>query len=263
MVSRLEKFFLTKSFLIEDALIGQTQIKVNDTSPFTKEAINNAYPELFIQNDSSTFKAIPNGREGASLIRISQIVDDKTLVLQEPLTSDWLVSDNSFIRRAIIGRAGGSSGDIVNKIILGDVEVIDKYPAISIIPTSKTIDWRTLSSTRDTVNIDFVVYMKKGNTEASTESVLILADIMEWILMSNLHIKPLGYKERWEVTNIARVKSVQYGTIARGSEFLKAATLTWEAELHFFRGYLTQQGLDDSVTFGYGNLENFGPLPPR
>lgn len=261
MANRFENFFLTKSFLEQDALTGATEIIVNDTSPFTKQAMNNSFPEIFLMDDDTTFKATATGRAGAELVRVSEVVDDKKIILQEPLTRDFLASKNSFARRAIISRAGGTSGEVVNKIFIGDVEVIDKFGAISIIPSTKTIDWRTLSSTRDKVVIDFVVYVRKSDTEKATEAVLILADVVEWILMSNLHIQPLGYKNRWERTNIARVTNVQYGTIAKGSEFLKAATLTWEADLHFFRGYLTQQGVDDSRNFGYGNVDNLGPLP--
>lgn len=263
MATRFENFFLTQAILEQDALAGSTEIVINDTSPFTKQAINNSFPEIFLLDSNSSFKLTPTGREGAEIVRVKEIIDDKKIILQQPLTRDFLVSNKAYARRAIISRAGGTSGDLIDKVYIGDVEVIKKFGAISIIPSNKTINWRTLSSTIDKVSIDFVVYVKQGDTEKATESVLILADIVEWILMSNLHIQPIGYKNPWERTNIARVTNVQYGTIAKGSEFLKAATLTWEADMHFFRGYLTQQGRDDSINYGYGNLENLGPLPQK
>lgn len=261
MVDRMENFFLTKPLLTEDAHIGDTEITVDDASPFTKEGINNSFPEIFLMDTDTTFKPISNGREGASLVRIESVDSDTKITLQSPLTRDWLVSKGSFARRAIVGSAGDTSGEVVGKIVLGEVEVIDKFCAIAIIPSSKTINWKTLSSTMDKITINFIVYTKKGDNDRAAKSVLILADIVEWILMSNLHIYPVGYFNNNQRTNIARVTDINYGTIQKGSTYLKAATLTWQADMHFFRGYLTAQGRAEGVNFGYGNLSNFGPLP--
>jgi len=248
---RLSNLVSAKSFLTEDAHIGDSTIKVQDATYFGIEAMNNSFPTLLLMDNSSTGKKIAGGFQGTELVYLKNIYDN-TIELQSPLTRDWLVSKTSEVRRAMAGIP-------IEKIILGEIAVANKFPYISVIPMRKGIEWRTLSGTMDKVVIDFIVYVKGEGTEESFEMVMKVADCIEWILMSNLHIQPYGMSGNYQKTSMAMVTSVNYGTIQKGSEFLKAATLTWEADLYFWRGYLTSQGISESELYGYSN-ENFGPL---
>lgn len=252
VADRMEQLLLAQTTLKNNALVGTDRLIVNDTSNFGTDALQNDQPTFILMDANTTGKKIQGGFEGTEVINARDIYGD-TIILKEPLKRAWNVSDSTIIKRA-------PNGVPVDKIILGDIEVAQKFPYISVIPISKNIEWKTLSSTNDNISIDFVVYLRDEDTQKALKKVLILTDAVEWILMSNLHIKPIGFRKAYEQTSVAMVKSIDYGTIQKGSEFLKAATLHWEASLHFWRGYLTAQGITEDLLYNYGTLRNFGPI---
>jgi hypothetical protein len=145
-----------------------------------------------------------------------------------------LTDNGSIIRRA-------PGGVPVEDVKIGDLAVVTKFPTVCIVPTNKSIEWTAISLSKDTISIDFLIYVSEGDTERATIDLLKLTDVVEWILMSNLHIKPEGQHQDYEVTSAAMVRNIDYGTIQKGSEFLKASKLTWTAELVYARDYLFNQ----------------------
>ena len=249
---RVENFVTAESFLSANAGAGSIRLEVQDASYFGQEAINNSFPTLLLMDSATTGKKIQGGFEGTELVYIKNIYNN-IIELQAPLVRNWNVSSQSKVKRALAGIP-------IGKVLMGEIAVATKFPYISVNPVRKNISWRTLSGTMDKVSIDFIVYIKDDDTESATELILKASDCLEWILMSNLHIKPLGFTKPYEVTSMAMVTGVNYGTIQKGSEFLKAATLTWEADIYYFRSYLTSQGYIDSMNSGFSSQSNMGPL---
>ena len=242
MKDRMSQYLLAETTLTADASAGDISIQVSDTTDLGYQGMNNSYPTVLFMDNNTTGQRISGGFEGTEEIDIDLIYGNN-IQFKTPLQNDWLISNTAKIKRA-------PAGVPVDSVIVGDVAVIPKFSTVCVVPTDKSIDWWTLSGTRDTVNIDFMVYVTDDDTESATIYLLKLADVVEWILMSNLHIQPEGYTKDREVTSKAMVTRVQYSTIAKGSEFLKAATLTWNAELFFWRGYLTSQGALESPLDG-------------
>lgn len=252
--NRFDYFLMTKVNLVQDAPAGADTIYVDDIGPFTNEALHNSYPTIMIMDDDTSGRPLGGGAyEGTELLYIEDTLKPPTAIkLQSPLTRSWTVGKNAYVRRTL-------NNVPLGKILLGEIGVVTKFPYMSIMPKSKRLEWKTLSSTNETLSFDIVVYDTKKDTQEATENILKLADAIEWILMSKLHIQPIGYENPWEVSSIAMAKDIQYGTIQKDSTFMKAATLNYEAILHFWRGYLTTQGQTDAWTSGVGK-QNFGPL---
>lgn len=242
-------FLMAEVRLTQDAHEGDTKIIVDDISHFSKEAVNNDFPTIMLMDKNTTGKRVEGGFEGTELVYIQDTYAN-VIELAAPLNRDWTVNGLSFARRA-------PGGVPVGKIIIGDVQVAEKFPFIAINPVSKAISWKTLSGTMEKDRIDFIVHVKDDDTETATELVIKVADAVEWILMSNLHIQPYGYTSTWSKTSMAMIEAVNYGTIQKGSSFLKVATISYVMDSYMFRGYLTSQGLNVENNL---SLKYFGPL---
>jgi hypothetical protein len=247
MQQRLEFFFSTQSILVEDALAGDKVVTVDTVEQFGAEGLRKDFKNCLLWDSTTTGKLIPGGFEGADNNIIKDVAADK-IFLKNPLTRDFLTSNDAIITRA-------PAGIKVEKIVLGDVRVNAAYPMISIIPRSKSIDFTTLSGSTDSVKVDFTVYVKDDDTQDAMGRMMKLADSLEWVLMTNQHIYPTNSQYNFETTSKAHVKSVNYGTIEKGSEFIKAATLSWEADMYFWRNYFSAQ----NSTLGELPL-NFTPI---
>lgn len=238
MKDRMAQYLLAESNLTANAHQGSDIITVEYTSDFNAEGINNSYPQCILVDKNTTGIQIPGGLEGTEVVEIDTI-DNSNISLRSNLSNNWLVSNNARLKRA-------PNGVPIDDVIIGDLAVIPKFPVVCVIPVSKSIQWKTFSGTMETVGIDFMVYSVDDDTENAQISLLKVTDVVEWILMSKLHIHPFGFTLDREVTSNAIVSSIDYGTIAKGSTFLKAAKLTWTADLYFWRGYLTSQGVGES-----------------
>jgi hypothetical protein len=94
----------------------------------------------------------------------------------------------------------------------------------------------------DTMSIDFMIYVDGADTDRATEDMLKITDVVEYILMTNLHIPPTGATKDYQVTSHAKINTIDYGTVQKGSQFIKASRITWDADMYLWRGYLTAQG---------------------
>ena len=244
---RLEFYFLGKVNATASALTGEKKIVVDSTSPFTSQAIIKNLNQIILWDDTTTGKLIQGGYEGAQILSIKDVTDD-TIYFEEPLTRDYLLSNNPIVLRA-------PGGERLNSVILGDVRVKAKYPAIIIVPSSVSPNWTTLSGTTDKIVINFIVYVKDDDSEDTTRVLLKITDALEWILRSSLHIPPTNAKYVFERTSKAYVTNISYGTIEKGSEFLKAATITWEGDAYIWQSFITKQGT--SLSEMPDNLTNY------
>ncbi len=235
---RLENLLMAEENLSEDALTGTNLIKVSSTKYFNWQNFNNKYPEIVLQDGTAgcSGRPIAGGYEGMPQYDISSIDQvNKEITLKSNVEKDWTVSNGAKIRKA-------PSGILVRDIRIGDLAVVNVFPTICVVPTSKRIEWKTLSGTMDSMSLDFIIYVDGADTDRATEDMLKITDVVEYILMTNLHIKPEGATQDYQVTSHAIINSIDYGVVQKGSQFIKASRITWEADMYLWRGYLTAQG---------------------
>lgn len=263
--NRILYFFCTESVLVEDAFAGDDVLIVDNVTQFDSPAIRRCLNTILLEDGNTTGRKRPFNVEtnqnlidagevdrtyfsGTETAQILDIVNGsgnltKRIKLEAPLQRDWLVSDNAKLTRA-------PNGWKIQNIYLGDIRVNLKYPAIVIIPDSKSIDWTTMSGTTDTITTELMVYIKDDDTEEATEALMKVTDALEWVLMTELHLTPTDAIYVHEKSSRSYVRNVQYSTIRKGDEFIKASTMTWEADLYFWRSLISAQAnLDTEFPF--------------
>lgn len=231
---RMEKFLMAKTNLASNASSGTRVLNVDDATLFGFEGLNSNVPTIILQNDNTSGDLDDDGNLYSTEFAEVQSVDTDTneIILLENLSSSWLTSDNATIQRA-------PGETVVQQVIIGDLAVVTDFPTVCVVPTNESLDWFTMpGGTKETVNIDFMIYTADGDTEDATEELMRLTSVVKWILMSNLHIQEKGTDSVYGVTSKAIVSNIDYGTIQKGSEFLKAAKLTWTADLYVLRDYM-------------------------
>jgi len=247
MIDRLRCFFMAESHFTQTALAGDDEVKVDTTEHFGIQALRKDFKDCLIWDNTTKGRLISTGYEGADANIIKGVSNNK-IFLENPLTRDFLLTNEPIVIRA-------PGGTRIRSITLGDIRVELKYPAIIIEPKGKTIEFTTFSGTTETVTIDFIVYVKDDKTQDSTRTLLKVVDTLEFILMTNLHIAPANSTYAFEVTSKAHVKTIDYGVIAKGSEFVKAARLSWQADMYFWRSYFSAQNSSLSdVSLDFGTL---------
>lgn len=239
MEERMTELLMGSSELTVDAAAGSKEITVANSELFGLKALNDYYGTVMLKDDNTTGEIGLDGQiEGVEFVKVDHISGDK-VVLQTPLENSWSTANNALVVRA-------PNEVIIQDVIMGDVRVETSYPAVCIIPSSKQISWVTLSGTMDAISIDFIVYSRDTDTESGVESVIKLADVIEHILMHNIHINLKDCEYQFERTSKSIVSNVDYATIQKGSEFLQAARLNWKADLYTWRLYVTiQSGVDE------------------
>jgi len=230
---RLKRYLMASESLTADSLIGTNTVTVADSDSFEFQGLTDDYPTVILMDNETTGQRIEEGYAGAELINVSS-VDGPTITFDSNLTDDWLLSKSSTITRA----AGGVP---VRQVVIGDLEVINVFPTVCVVPMNKTRDWYILSGTWEVMSIDFMIYVEHGGTELATIDLLKVTDVVEWILMSNLHLAPQGSSDLTNITSRAIVSNVDYGVVQKGSAFLKAAKVTWTGEVCITREYLHGQ----------------------
>lgn len=231
---RLSRYLMAESLLLEDSFSGSNELSIasEDINSFNEDSLNDIYPHLILMDENTTGERDATGFEGAELVIVTSLDHSKgKIYLRDPLKRDWLSSAKSHIRRS-------PGGVPVAEVKIGDIKVVSRYPTVCVVPTTKSIQWFTLNSTKDTVSIDVMIYVESGDTEQGTIDMLKISDVVEWIMMSNLHLKVEGAVSPYAVTSNAGVKDVNYGVIQKGNEFLKASKVSWFGELHIDRSYL-------------------------
>lgn len=226
---RFERLIMPSATLILDAAAGNTRLYCNDLSNFGEDNFILQYNDIILMDKNSTGQKTETGYFGSEILKVSGINYAQNVIeLQTPLTRAWTVANQSFVKLC-------PSGVVVKDVYIGDINVAKDFPCVSINPVSKSTSWAFLQGTKEVITIDFSVYVKDAISGAATDDLMKLTDIVEWILMSNMHIIP---KDQEQPTSQSMVKDIQYGVIQKGSTFLKASKLTWSADLYIDRFYI-------------------------
>lgn len=110
---------------------------------------------------------------------ISCIPDRNTIELDQPLI-DAYTADTSFVQKLVGGR-------FVQGIYLGDPAKISHYPAITINAVEKSNEWFTLSSTKETYQIDISIFAEAGDYEESYRLMHTYSKHIEQALFRSLY----------------------------------------------------------------------------
>lgn len=183
---------------------------VNTTAPLTADT---PYGSVTVKVPSSRrFRvgdevAIHDGANGEPGLRIKDIPDDNTIILENPVKviTGWRVSSNSMITKTY-------DGQFVQALYIGEPDVIPAYPAITIFGQKRTSEWFTLGTTKERYTLQIAIYAQNDNTEAAYRTVMQLANIIQLGLKKNFYplIGP------YEVVNII-------ADVEGGDEFIKVA----------------------------------------
>lgn len=177
--------------LTQNLSYGDTTVKVTSTRRFR------AGDEV----------AIHDGVNGEPGLRISEIIDDNTLVLTSPIKviTGWRVAANAMLTKTY-------DGQFVQAIYIGEPDVIPAYPAITILGQRRTSEWFTLGTTKEHYSIEIVIYAQNDNHEASYRNVMRFADIIQLGLKKNIFPLVGPY-------NVAQITA----DVAGGDEYIKVA----------------------------------------
>jgi len=229
---RLETLLTAEATLTSDLLTGETEVFVDDATNFGTESIIGDYNNILLYDSATTGKRIEGGYQGTEIVNADSVyVTSNKINLKTAVTRDWLTSSSAKIKRA-------PAGINVHDVIYGDLSVIKKFPSVCVSPTTESMEWVFFYGSKETVNMEIMVYVQQSGSENALKDVTKLADAIKWILMSNLHITPIGESAP---TSRAIVPSVEYGNIQKGSTFLKAARINWTGEVYYDRNYVVGQ----------------------
>ena len=230
---RFERLITASALLVSDANAGSVYLYCTDLDNFCEDNFILQYNEIILMDKNTTGQRTETGYFGAEVLKISRINYASNIIeLETPLTRSWTVANTTKVKLC-------PSGVVVSNIYIGDIKVAKDFPCISINPVSKSTEWVFFQGTKETIGIDFSVYVKDAASEKATEDLMKLTDVVEWVLMSNMHIVPKG---QTNPTSKAMVKNIEYGSIQSGSTFLKASKLNWSADLYIDRWYVYLKG---------------------
>jgi len=231
---RMERYLRASTILTDDASAGDLTISVEDARYFGFDGLNRHVPYVILMDSNTTAERLEDGSfYGGELIKVETVdISANTITFQTPLQEDWLVSNAAWVSRA--------PGEVVvNDVVIGDLAVVQKFPTVCVNPTNKKMQWYTMpGGTKETCNIEFIIYVEGGGTEQASIDMLKLSEAVEWILMSNLHIQVADETSEFAVVSASLVGDTNYGLIQKGSEFLKSAKLSWSGDIIMVRDYL-------------------------
>jgi len=230
---RMEKYLTARSSLIYNASVGDNHVFVADGTYFDFEGLYSKIPHVILSDANSTGERISGGFKGMELIEVDNVNSNNgKMTFKTNLLNNWTVANSAYVQRA--------PGEVpVNNVVVGDLEVVKQFPCVCIVPVNEVTDWFSIpGGTKETITIDFMIYVTDENTEESTIDMLRLTEVVKWILMSNLHIQVADADTIFAVTSVALAKNIDYGVIQKGSTFLKSSKITWVADLYVTRDYL-------------------------
>jgi hypothetical protein len=125
--------------------------------------------------------ALHNGSVGEPNLRIREVVDRNTIILETPIKTitGWKVSNSAMLTKTY-------DGQFVQALYIGEPDVIPAYPAITILGQKRTSEWFTLGTTKERYSLQIVIYAQNDNHEAAYRSVMQLADIIQLGLKKNI-----------------------------------------------------------------------------
>jgi len=184
MIALLKKNLIAHSPLIADAHIGDTVIYVEDTLRFEK------FQNIILMDNNSTMDPNTFSFTGVEFRTIwDDIGNVNQLVLKDPLTRDFLVSDN--------GRVQKTLKDTVlfeQDVLFGDRQVIAfDHLAICVEPENVSSEWLALQGLLgNDYKMSIIVYVKSGGVgggeEAAQRICIAYADTIKKLLIGNIHV---------------------------------------------------------------------------
>lgn len=104
----------------------------------------------------------------AEILEVCTVPDKQTVTTTSAFLGNYPITSEGSVVRKILGYESGIEA-FIQGIYLGDPEVISHYPAITIDAKSRSSEWFTLESTKESYTIDISVYVKTTDYEASYE----------------------------------------------------------------------------------------------
>jgi hypothetical protein len=160
--STLMAHLMSRVPLRADLLIGQDTAEIDYATYF--------YPgqDVIVRNTSI----------GEGFV-IESVADSHHVTFEKPATANWTVADSCVVERS-------PEYHHLKYVLRGDPQVIPDYPAITISPGSRSIEWQTLQATFEEFTMDIYVYVLEDSQESSTDLLTQYADATTEVLMLNL-----------------------------------------------------------------------------
>ena len=150
----IERFIINMTPLREAVSSGDTFIPLPRTRRFRCGDV------VVIYNRPSQL----NQPEGE--VHVATQICEDGIVIDTPLVASYPVND-SYVEK-MIGYEHGNEAWL-DGIYIGEPEVILKYPAITINGVSRSSQWFTIETTRETYDIDITVYVLAADYQAQME----------------------------------------------------------------------------------------------
>ena len=124
----------------------------------------------------------PYTRLGEPGLRIAEVVDNTTLRLESGIraTDGFSTAADAMVVKTY-------NGNFIQAIYLGDPAVIPQFPAIAIMPGTRSSEWLTLGITTETYNVKIVIYTQSDNQEDSYRFLMRIANAIQEGLKKNIY----------------------------------------------------------------------------
>lgn len=102
-----------------------------------------------------------------------------TIVLSTPILNDWTMAENTVLIKTI-------EEQFVQGIYIGEPDVIQRYPAITVNGISKSSEWFTLETTKERYEVEIGVYVQASTHEKGYRFLLNIVDAIQLGLKRNI-----------------------------------------------------------------------------
>ncbi len=159
--------------LAANAPIGSTILSVANSSRFVEK------DEILLVSETSTLagQAFPGVTERAV---VKSIPDYNQIELVAPLTRGWTLAENTYI-------VGTVNHVALQRVYIGKLPSMAKFPCVTISPVSEDNDWMTLSATNHEYKFDINVYVMADSLENTTLFIAKLAEKVREVLINHIH----------------------------------------------------------------------------
>lgn len=113
---------------------------------------------------------------------ISDIPDDKTLVISPGTTRGWTTAENTLVIKA-------TNNQLLAGVYIGDLKMIPSFPSITIEFENESNEWFTLRQTSHEYRFRIRIYVQDDNFETTNINLAKLATQVREILLD--HIRPI------------------------------------------------------------------------
>lgn len=219
---RIERFMLADTLTTAEAYAGDTSIQIREVDCMFFDIVKQykSKPHIGIYISDSNI---------VSLHKVESVDRSTSTLKISPALIDDIVSGSVVTKMPGMER--------FERVFIGDVETIYESPAFVIIPVSLNREWVTLptgSDERFLINIQTLI-QDDGNEE-STLALLSATQELDDLLMCDLHMKvAVSLNSPSDRIYNSMVQSIDYGTIQKGTAFLKASSITWWANEYLIR----------------------------